>query len=231
MGTRSKKARAIAEKVQRGTVFRLADALEILEEFASSRFAESIDVVVKLGVDSRQSDQAVRGVADMPFGIGKEVRLAVFAEGELASAAREAGAHEVGMEDLAEKIQGGDCDFDVIIATPTAMKLVGTLGKVLGPRGLMPNPKTGTVTDDPVSAVAGAVRGQVRIRTDRGGNVHGRIGRVGFAVEAMRANLQSLCNELQRLRPSSAKGNYFRRLWLSTTMGPGIELDIAELDL
>ncbi|MCR9280035.1 MAG: 50S ribosomal protein L1 [Pseudomonadaceae bacterium] len=230
MPVKSKRARAIDEKVDRTRVYPIAEAVEVLTETASKKFKESFDVAVNLGVDPRKSDQAVRGATTLPHGTGKTVRVAVFAQGDNAEAATGAGADIVGFEDLAERIKGGEMDFDVLIATPDAMRLVGQLGKVLGPRGLMPNPKTGTVTPDVVTAVNNAKAGQVQYRADRGGIVHGSVGQIGFSAEHIRENIEALIADLKKSKPASAKGVYLQRITLSTTMGPGLNIDQASLE-
>ncbi|WP_372722915.1 50S ribosomal protein L1 [Immundisolibacter sp.] len=209
----------------------LADALGLLKELTSAKFDESMDVAINLGVDPRKSDQVVRGATVLPHGTGKRARVAVFAQGQAAEAATAAGADVVGMEDLAEQIRGGDLDFSVVIAAPDAMRVVGTLGQVLGPRGLMPNPKVGTVTADVALAVSNAKKGQVRFRTDRAGIVHCVIGRASFQVDALRDNLQAVLAEVHKLKPATAKGMYLRKVTVSSTMGPGISVDPASLGL
>lgn len=225
----SRKAKAIAEKVDIGKVYPIGEAVTLLSDTASKKFTESFDVAVNLGVDPRKSDQAVRGATTLPHGTGKTVRVAVFAQGENADKATAAGADIVGFEDLAERIKGGEMDFDVVIATPDAMRIVGQLGKVLGPRGLMPNPKTGTVTPDVETAVNNAKSGQVQYRADRGGIVHGSVGQVGFSADQIRDNIEALIDDLKKSKPASAKGVYLKRVTLSTTMGPGLQIDQASL--
>ncbi len=231
MSRPSKRAKAIAEKVELGKLYPVSDAVNLLNELSSVKFKEAIEVAVNLGIDARKSDQAVRGATVLPHGAGREVRVAVFAQGANADAATEAGADIVGMDELAEEIKGGRLDFDVVIASPDAMRVVGTLGQVLGPRGLMPNPKTGTVTPDVATAVTNAKAGQVRYRTDKQGIVHGAIGRVGFDVTAVQENLEALLNDLQKAKPAAAKGIYLRKITLSTTMGPGLAIDQASLNV
>ncbi len=231
MSRLSKRAKAIAEKVELGKLYPVSDAVNLLNELSSVKFKEAIEVAVNLGIDARKSDQAVRGATVLPHGAGRDVRVAVFAQGANADAATEAGADIVGMEELAEEIKGGRLDFDVVIASPDAMRVVGTLGQVLGPRGLMPNPKTGTVTPDVVTAVTNAKAGQVRYRTDKQGIIHGAIGRVGFDVTAVQENLEALLNDLQKGKPAAAKGIYLRKITLSTTMGPGLTIDQASLNV
>lgn len=227
----SKRAKAIAEKVELGKLYPVDEAVTLLNELSSVKFKEAIEVAVNLGIDARKSDQAVRGATVLPHGAGREVRVAVFAQGANADAATEAGADIVGMDELAEEVKGGRLDFDVVIASPDAMRVVGTLGQVLGPRGLMPNPKTGTVTPDVATAVTNAKAGQVRYRTDKQGIVHGAIGRVGFDVKAVQENLEALLNDLQKAKPAAAKGIYLRKITLSTTMGPGLAIDQASLNV
>lgn len=229
MAKLTKRARLIKEKVTEGKQYNIEEAVELLNELSSVKFTESFDVAINLGVDPRKSDQNVRGASVLPNGTGKTVRVAVFAQGENAEAAKEAGADIVGFEDLAESIQGGNLDFDVVIATPDAMRVVGRLGTILGPRGLMPNPRVGTVTPDVVTAVSNAKGGQVRYRTDKGGIIHCVVGQVGFAPEAIRENLNSLIADLQRMKPAASRGVYLQKVTLSTTMGPGLAIDKASL--
>ena len=229
MATRSKRMKAVREQVDRGRLHDVSEALALLKSLSSVRFSESVEVSVNLGVDPRKSDQVVRGSTIMPNGLGKESRVAVFAQGAAADAAREAGADIVGMDDLAEQVQAGNLDFDVVIAAPDAMRVVGKLGRILGPRGLMPNPKVGTVTPDVAGAVRNAKAGQVQYRTDRAGIIHCSIGKVGFEVEALKENLDALLGDLNRAKPGTSKGVYMRKVTLSTTMGPGIGIDKATL--
>ncbi|MDE0457214.1 MAG: 50S ribosomal protein L1 [Chromatiales bacterium] len=231
MATRSKRMKAIREQVDRGRLHDVSEALALLKSLSSVRFSESVEVSVNLGVDPRKSDQVVRGSTLMPNGLGKESRVAVFAQGAAADAAREAGADIVGMDDLAEQVQAGNLDFDVVIAAPDAMRVVGKLGRILGPRGLMPNPKVGTVTPDVAGAVRNAKAGQVQYRTDRAGIIHCSIGKVGFEVEALKQNLDALLGDLNRAKPGTSKGVYMRKVTLSTTMGPGIGIDKATLEV
>ncbi len=229
MAKLSKRMKAVREKIQTGKLYTIEDALGLLKELPKAKFLESVDVAVNLGVDPRKSDQVVRGSTVLPNGTGKSVRVAVFAQGANADAAKEAGAEIVGMEDLAEQVKGGNLDFDVVIASPDAMRVVGQLGQILGPRGLMPNPKVGTVTPDVATAVKNAKAGQVRYRTDKTGIIHCSIGKLDFADDALRENLQALLTDLQKAKPSSSKGVYMKKVSLSTTMGPGIPVDQASL--
>jgi large subunit ribosomal protein L1 len=227
----TKRRRAIMEKVDRQKAYPINDAVTLLNELSTAKFKESLDVSVNLGVDPRKSDQVVRGATTLPHGTGKTVRVAVFAQGAAADQASEAGADIVGFDDLADRIKGGTLDFDVVIATPDAMRIVGQLGKILGPRGLMPNPKTGTVTPDVVTAVKNAKSGQIQFRTDRAGIIHGSIGQVGFEVDKIRENLQALLADLRKAKPASAKGVYLKKITLSTTMGPGVTVDQSTLEI
>ena len=231
MAKLTKKQKLIAEKFDSEKFYALPDALEILSSVSSSKFKEALDVSVNLGVDPRKSDQVVRGATTLPHGTGKEVRVAVFAQGENAEKAQQAGADVVGFEDLGEEIKGGKIDFDVLIATPDAMRIVGQLGKVLGPRGLMPNPKTGTVTTDVEVAVKNSKSGQVQFRTDKAGLVHGRVGQLGFTAEQIKENIQALLVDLKKAKPAAAKGVYLKKLTLSSTMGPGLNIDQASLEV
>jgi len=221
----SKRMKASNEKLDREKLYPVEEALALVQEFATAKFQESVDVSVNLGVDPRKSDQAVRGSTVLPNGTGKTVRVAVFAQGANAEAATEAGADVVGFEDLAEQIKGGDLDFNVVIATPDAMRVVGPLGRTLGPRGLMPNPKVGTVTTDVAAAVKNAKAGQVRYRTDKAGIIHCTIGRADFEVGALSENLAALLADLKKAKPAVAKGVYMKRVSVSSTMGPGIGID------
>jgi len=229
MAKLTKRQKAIAEKVQPGKQYAVNDAVALLNELSAVDFKESVDVAINLGIDPRKSDQNVRGSSVLPSGTGKEVRVAVFAQGENAEKAKAAGADVVGFDDLADQIKGGDLNFDVVIATPDAMRVVGQLGQILGPRGLMPNPKVGTVTPDVTTAVNNAKAGQVRFRTDKNGIIHAGIGKVGFEPEAIAANLDALLGEVKKLKPSSAKGVYLKKITLSTTMGPGLVVDQSSL--
>ena len=229
MAKLTKRAKAIREKVSRGKQYPLEEAVALLQELSSVKFKESVDVSVNLGVDPRKSDQAVRGATVLPNGTGKTVRVAVFTQGANADAAKEAGADIVGFEDLAEEVKKGNMDFDVVIASPDAMRVVGTLGQILGPRGLMPNPKVGTVTPDVATAVKNAKAGQVRYRTDKAGIIHAPIGRVDFEVDALKENLVALLADLMKAKPTSAKGVYMKKVSVSTTMGPGLHIDHSTL--
>lgn len=229
MAKLNKRMRAINEKLDRTKLYPIEEAVTLLNDFAKTGFAESIDVSVNLAVDPRKSDQTVRGATTLPHGSGKAVRVAVFTQGDNADKAVAAGAEAVGLEDLAERINGGELDFDVVIASPDAMRVVGALGRVLGPRGLMPNPKTGTVTADVETAVKNAKSGQVQFRADRGGIVHGRVGTVGFEPHQVKENVEALIQDLRRARPASSKGHYLKKITLSTTMGPGIHVDESSL--
>ena len=231
MAKLSKRARAIREKIVSGKQYSIDEALSVLNEVSAVKFKESLDVSVNLGVDARKSDQQVRGATTLPHGTGKTVRVAVFAQGANADAAKEAGADIVGMEDLAEQVKAGQMDFDVVIASPDAMRVVGTLGQILGPRGLMPNPKTGTVTPDVVTAVNNPKAGQVRYRTDKNGIIHGSIGKIDFDLTAVKENLEALLTDLKKAKPSSSKGTYIKKVTLSTTMGPGVQIDQSSLDI
>ena len=225
MASVSKRRKAAREKLEAGKAYQVEDALGLVKELAAAKFKESIDVAVNLGVDPRKSDQVVRGSTVLPNGTGKTVRVAVFAQGENADKATAAGAEIVGFEDLAEMVKAGELNFDVAIATPDAMRVVGKLGQILGPRGLMPNPKVGTVTADVETAVKNAKAGQVRYRTDKAGIIHCPIGRSDFEVRALRENLEVLLAELKKAKPPSAKGLYFKKLVVSSTMGPGVSVD------
>lgn len=231
MAKLSKRMQAIRDKIEPGKAYPLNDALSLIKDCAQAKFAESIDVAVNLGVDPRKSDQVVRGSTLLPNGTGKTVRVAVFAQGENAESALAAGADKVGMDDLADEIKGGNLDFDVVIASPDAMRVVGQLGQILGPRGLMPNPKVGTVTQDISTAVKNAKGGQVRYRTDRSGIIHCSIGKAGFEIDALAGNLNALMMDLIKAKPSAAKGIYVKRVTISSTMGPGIPVDQSTLAL
>jgi large subunit ribosomal protein L1 len=231
MAKLSKRAKAIREKLEAGKLYGIEEALELLKSLPAPKFEQSVDVSVNLGVDPRKSDQQVRGSTVMPNGTGKTVRVAVFAQGPNADAAKEAGADIVGFDDLAESIKGGNMDFDVVIASPDAMRVVGQLGQILGPRGLMPNPKVGTVTPDVAGAVKNAKAGQVRYRTDKAGIIHCAIGKTNFDVNKLKENLDALLADLNKAKPSAAKGTYIKKVTLSSTMGPGIAVDKASLNL
>jgi large subunit ribosomal protein L1 len=225
----SKRAKALAAKVDSQKLYPVADALNLVKECAVAKFDESIDVAVQLGVDAKKSDQVVRGSVVLPSGTGKSVRVAVFTQGAKADEARAAGADIVGMEDLAEKVKAGQMDFDIVVASPDAMRVVGALGQILGPRGLMPNPKVGTVTADVATAVKNAKAGQVQYRTDKAGIIHTTIGRASFQPDALRANLTALIEALNRAKPSSSKGIYLRKVAVSSTMGIGVKVDTASV--
>jgi large subunit ribosomal protein L1 len=229
MAKLTKRQKAIQEKVEAGKQYAADEAFTLLKELSSVKFKESVDVSINLGVDPRKSDQVVRGATVLPNGTGKTVRVAVFAQGPNADAATEAGADIVGMDDLAADVKAGKMDFDVVIATPDAMRVVGQLGQILGPRGLMPNPKVGTVTPNVAEAVQNAKAGQVRYRTDKAGIIHCPIGKVDFDAAALRENLQALLADLNKAKPSSAKGVYIQRVTVSSTMGPGLSLDQGSL--
>ena len=229
MAKLSKRFKAINEKVTPGKQYPADDGFGLLKQLASAKFKEAVDVAVNLGVDPRKSDQVVRSSTVLPNGTGKTVRVAVFAQGANADAAKAAGADIVGFEDLAETIKGGVMDFDVVIASPDAMRIVGQLGQILGPRGLMPNPKVGTVTPNVAEAVKNAKAGQVRYRTDKAGIIHCTIGKANFEVNALKENLQALLADLNKMKPSTAKGVYIKKITVSTTMGPGVVLDQASL--
>ncbi|OZI28258.1 50S ribosomal protein L1 [Bordetella genomosp. 1] len=229
MAKLSKRAAAIAEKIDRTKLYPVAEALTLVKETATAKFNESIDVAVQLGIDPKKSDQLVRGSVVLPAGTGKSVRVAVFAQGDKAEAARAAGADVVGLDDLADQIKAGQMDFDVVIASPDTMRVVGALGQILGPRGLMPNPKVGTVTPDVATAVKNAKAGQVQYRTDKAGIIHATIGRASFEVEQLQTNLAALVDALQKARPAAAKGIYLRKLAVSSTMGGGARVEIASL--
>jgi large subunit ribosomal protein L1 len=230
MSKLSKRVRAFKEKVDSQKAYPLEEAVTLLKEFSTVKFNETVEVAVNLGIDARKSDQAVRGATTLPHGTGSYVRVAVFTQGEAAEKAKAAGADLVGMEDLAEQVKGGMMDFDVVIASPDAMRVVGQLGQVLGPRGLMPNPKTGTVTPDVETAVVNAKAGQVRYRTDKNGIVHGGIGKINFELNAIKGNLEALLSDLRKSKPAASKGIYLKKISLSTTMGPGITIDQGSVE-
>lgn len=226
----SKRVRAFKEKVEPGKAYPFDEAVALLKEFSTVKFNETVEIAVNLGVDARKSDQGVRGATTLPHGTGSEVRVAVFTQGEAAEKAKAAGADLVGMEDLAEQIKGGMMDFDVVIASPDAMRVVGQLGQLLGPRGLMPNPKTGTVTPDVETAVNNAKAGQIRYRTDKNGIIHGGIGKINFEPAAIRGNLEAVLADLRKSKPAASKGIYMKKITLSTTMGPGVIIDQASIE-
>jgi large subunit ribosomal protein L1 len=229
MANLSKRQKALQGKIDPNKSYAVAEALQLAKDTATAKFDESIDVAVNLGIDARKSDQLVRGSVVLPAGTGKTVRVAVFAQGEKAEAAKAAGADIVGFDDLAAEIKAGNLNFDVVIATPDAMRVVGQLGQILGPRGLMPNPKVGTVTMDVVTAVRNAKAGQVQYRTDKGGIVHSTIGRASFSVERLHENLKALVDALVKAKPASSKGQYLRKIGLSSTMGVGVRVDATTL--
>ncbi|MCL7941978.1 MULTISPECIES: 50S ribosomal protein L1 [Halomonas] len=229
MAKLTKRAQQIREKVDANRTYSLDEAVALLSELSTVKFKESLDVAINLGVDPRKSDQVVRGATVMPNGTGKDVRVAVFTQGANVDAAKEAGADIVGMDDLAEQVKKGQLDFDVVIASPDAMRVVGQLGQILGPRGLMPNPKVGTVTPDVATAVKNAKAGQVRFRTDKNGIIHTTLGKVDFDASAIQGNLEALVADLKKLKPSTSKGIYLKKVTLSTTMGPGLTIDHSAL--
>ena len=231
MSKMTKRRRAINEKVEFGRMYPIGEAIHILKEISNGKFVETVDVAVNLGIDPRKSDQVVRGATILPYGTGKEVRVCVFAQGEAADLAESAGAEYVGMDELAGQLKKGELTFDVVIAAPDAMRVVGSLGKILGPRGLMPNPKSGTVTADVATAVKNAKAGQIRFRADKSGIVHGGIAMLSFESEAIEGNLKALLADLTKIKPASSKGVYLKKITLSSTMGPGLVIDKASLDL
>ena len=224
-----KRQKPWAEKIQPGKQYAIDEALALVKQFATAKFDESIDVAVNLGIDASKSDQQVRGSTVLPHGTGKTVRVAVFTSGKNADAARDAGADIVGLEDLAEKVKAGELNFDVVVASPDAMRVVGQLGQILGPRGLMPNPKVGTVTPDVAGAVRNAKAGQVRFRADKAGVIHCGIGKASFEPAKLKENLQALLHDLQRVKPAASKGVFLKRVAVSSTMGPGVPVDQASL--
>ena len=226
MAKLTKRQKAIAAAVEANKVYTLEEAVQVLNSLPAAKFKESLDIAVNLGVDPRKSDKVVRGATTLPAGTGKTVRVAVFAQGAAAEAAKAAGADIVGFDDLAESIQGGNLDFDVVIAAPDAMRVVGKLGTILGPRGLMPNPKVGTVTPDVANAVKNAKSGQARYRVDKAGIIHAAIGQLGFSEEAVRQNVETLIADLKKLKPATSKGVYVKKITLSSTMGPGLTVDV-----
>ncbi len=225
----TKRMAVVASKIDRSKLYPVAEALSLVKECATAKFDESIDLAVQLGIDPKKSDQLVRGSVVLPAGTGKTVRVAVFAQGDKAEQARAAGADIVGMEDLAEQIKAGVFNFDIVIASPDTMRIVGTLGQILGPRGLMPNPKVGTVTPDVAQAVKNAKAGQVQYRTDKAGIIHATIGRASFGIEQLQSNLAALVDALNKARPSASKGVYLRKLAVSSTMGGGARVEISSL--
>ncbi|AQZ80370.1 50S ribosomal protein L1 [Acinetobacter calcoaceticus] len=229
MAKLTKRQKAIAAAVEANKVYTLEEAVQVLNSLPAAKFKESLDVAVNLGVDPRKSDQVVRGATTLPAGTGKTVRVAVFAQGAQAEAAKEAGADIVGFDDLAESIQGGNLNFDVVIAAPDAMRVVGKLGTILGPRGLMPNPKVGTVTPDVANAVKNAKSGQARYRVDKAGIIHAAIGQLGFDAAAIRQNVETLVADLKKLKPATSKGVYIKKITLSSTMGPGLTVDVSNV--
>ena len=231
MAKLTKKQKAYLEKIEQGKIYPIEEALDLLKSVPQTKFDQSVDVSINLGVDPRKSDQVVRGSTVLPKGTGKSVRVAVFAQGPNADAAKEAGADLVGFEDLADEIKKGKMDFDVVIASPDAMRIVGQLGQILGPRGLMPNPKVGTVTPDVAGAVKNAKAGQVRYRTDKAGIIHCTVGKASFDVASLKENIDALLADLTKAKPSSAKGTYFKKISVSSTMGPGIAVDKATLNV
>ncbi|KTB72435.1 MULTISPECIES: 50S ribosomal protein L1 [Pseudomonas] len=230
MAKLTKRQKAIASKIEAGKSYNFVDAAALLTELSTVKFSESVDVAVNLGVDPRKSDQVVRSATVLPHGTGKTVRVAVFTQGPAAEAALAAGADRVGMDDLAAEMKAGDLNYDVVIASPDAMRVVGQLGQVLGPRGLMPNPKVGTVTPDVANAVKNAKAGQVRYRTDKNGIIHTSVGKVGFDAVKLKENVEALIADLKRIKPASSKGIYVKRITLSTTMGPGLVIDQSSLE-
>jgi len=230
MAKLSKRVKAFRARVDANKSYPLDEAIAILKETATVKFNESVELAVNLGIDASKSDQGVRGATTLPHGTGSEVRVAVFTQGENVEKAKEAGADLVGMEDLADQIKGGMMDFDVVVASPDAMRVVGQLGQVLGPRGLMPNPKTGTVTPDVATAVQNAKAGQVRFRSDKNGIIHGGIGKISFEPDAIQGNLVAVLADLKKAKPAAAKGVYFQKVTLSTTMGPGVTIDHGEIE-
>jgi len=225
----AKRMKPWSEKIDSARLYPIDEALALVKQFANAKFDESVDVAVNLGIDASKSDQQVRGSTVLPHGTGKVVRVAVFTSGKNADAAREAGADVVGLEDLAEKVKAGELNFDVVVASPDAMRVVGQLGQILGPRGLMPNPKVGTVTPDVATAVRNAKAGQVRFRADKAGVLHCSLGKASFAPEALKDNLRALLADLQKAKPASSKGVYLRRISVSSTMGPGVGVDQGSL--
>ncbi len=231
MSVVSKRKKEVINKLEEGKVYSLSEAVSLLKECSELvKFEESVDVALMTGIDAKKSDQGLRGAVVLPHGTGKKVRVAVFAQGDLAAEAESSGADVVGFDDLAAKVKKGEMDFDVVIATPDSMRVVGQLGQILGPKGLMPNPKVGTVTKDVAQAVKNAKSGQARYRNDKNGIIHCSIGKISFDVSSIKENLESLLVDLKKIKPASAKGTYFKKLTLSTTMGPGLVVDLSSLD-
>ncbi len=226
----SKRFKSINEKIEIGKLYSIGEALDLIKSCSSVKFVESVDVSINLGIDARKSDQVVRSATVLPHGTGRNVRVAVFAQGDQAEAAKAAGADKVGFEDLAESIKGGEMDFDVVVATPDAMRIVGQLGQILGPKGLMPNPKVGTVAADAAEAVKNAKAGQVRYRNDKNGTIHCPIGKIDFETKALQENLQALIVDIKKAKPNSTKGIYLEKITVSSTMGPGLRIDLATID-
>ena len=231
MAKLSKRAKMIAEKVDSVKAYSFDEAATLLKELSSVKFKETVEVSVNLGVDPRKSDQVVRGSTVLPNGTGKDVRVAVFTQGANAEAAKEAGADIIGMDDLAAQVKAGEMNFDVVIASPDAMRVVGQLGQILGPRGLMPNPKVGTVTPNVADAVKNAKAGQVRFRTDKNGIIHAGVGKIDFEADSLKQNIEALLADLKKLKPASSKGVYMKKVTLSSTMGPGLTIDMASLNI
>lgn len=229
MAKLAKRRQAINQKLQVGKVYSIADAIALLKECATAKFNESVDIALKLGIDARKQNQGVRGATLLPNGTGRTVRVAVFAQGEQASGAKQAGADIVGFDDLAETIKQGTIEFDLLIATPESMRVVGQLGQILGPKGLMPNPKVGTVTQDVVTAVKNAKAGQVRYSNDKNGIIHCSVGKTDFEVSALQQNIEALVVDIKKIKPTTAKGTYLKKLVMSSTMGPGIHIDLSSL--
>lgn len=230
MAKLGKRMKAIREKISADKQYPIEEALALIKELSNVKFTESVDVSVNLGIDPRKSDQVVRGSTTLPAGSGKSVRVAVFTQGDAAEAAKAAGADAVGMDDLAAEMKAGDLNYDVVIASPDAMRVVGQLGQVLGPRGLMPNPKVGTVTPDVAAAVKDAKAGQIRFRADKAGIIHGSVGVVSFEVDALKQNINALLDSLKKAKPAAAKGQYFKKVTVSSTMGPGLAIDATSLE-
>ena len=231
MAKLSKRMKTIREKVDADKFYSIDEALTLLKDLSSVKFNESVDISVNLGIDPRKSDQVVRGATTLPAGSGKDVRVAVFTQGENADAAKEAGADEVGMDELADQMKKGDLNYDVVIASPDAMRVVGQLGQILGPRGLMPNPKVGTVTPDVAAAVKNAKAGQARFRADKAGIIHASIGTAKFDIDALKQNINALLGDLKKAKPAAAKGQYMKKITVSSTMGPGLAVDQSTLDI